>query len=99
MPLIIQKTKEEQSNSSTRYHLAKHGANDCWLFGNGRGSKWQCSSSAVKENTAGIITKGSVSQSLLLLSTCQAHCLELMQIPPHLIYILKDNPIKCKFHS
>lgn len=36
-PLMVQETKEEQSNLGIRYHLANNGGDDCWLFGDGNG--------------------------------------------------------------
>lgn len=68
--LIIQKTKEEQSNLGIRYHLANGGGNDCWLFGNGKVANGCTLVVQSRKNTAGIITKESVSQNLLLLTTC-----------------------------
>lgn len=65
--------KLKQSNSGISSHLASHGG-DKWLLviWPWEGSQWVHSSYAVKENAAGIITKGAVSQKLLLLRTCWA---------------------------
>jgi len=52
----------------------------------------------VKENTAEIIAKSQPLRTCIFLAHAR-HYLELMQNPPHLIYMLKDKPIKCKFHS